>query len=219
MCMLLAHSSKYQTHKCIHHKGTAPSHWWIFCYWEIVTWSREQGADEPFPCWSFWYWYWYQIYVSNGRTFEYQMAVFTRQGGGELCLFLAKFIDFVKVLLNIRWCCEQGAPCLFFANAMLTKCCLNASSDNQADSTIGSCRYKKRHFNKTWNELIVCKYQLANFWVFVQHNCKWGMTENYICKKAVLFLLIDNYHFTLACQKYFTQFSEWCWLQWLAGWW
>ena len=157
---------------------------------------------------------WSYFWISDG-------FVYTQGGGGHLCLFLAKFIDFVKVLLNIRWCCEQGAPCLFFANAMLTKCCLNASSDNQADSTIGSCRYKKRHFNKTWNELIVCKYQLAKFWVFVQHNCKiiWGMTENYICKKAVLFLLIDNYHFTLACQKYFTQFSEWCWLQWLAGWW
>ena len=96
--------------------------------------------------------------ISEGRVYK------TREGGkgGLLCLFLAKFIDFVKVLLNIRWCCEQGAPCLFFANAMLTKCCLNASSDNQADSTIGSCRYKKRRFNKTWNELIFCKYQLAN---------------------------------------------------------
>ena len=60
---------------------------------------------------------WSYFWISDG-------FVYTQGGGGHLCLFLAKFIDFVKVLLNIRWCCEQGGRHAF---SLLMPCSQNAA--------------------------------------------------------------------------------------------
>ena len=96
------------------------------------------------------------------------------KGEGQLCLFLAKFIDFAKVLLNIRWSRQQqGAPCLFSANAMpTTKCWMPAQIIRLIRQlAVGDTRkyfYNKTSYNNTWNGL--------TFW-FVFNNSTIGIAD------------------------------------------